>query len=322
MKEQLKKITLLTLQKFNFYETNKITIDDLTKDTMEEHNSESDETNAETADDTEGDESTSEDEQHVHYESKLYDREVKKRKRDAALVMTDSDADVGDDDGHSTDSSMTKNVKCHRQYQKPVSSKNTLCQKRAAMELIAATGQRQQGEQVYKKRKQAKDYKQILEVGDIGVIRVEGNTRAACDFPFLPVMVTSTRVSSKSGRVKYQICTQHGYLLGQFIREMIDYDEDMTPEVMKINPNIPGFQNGLTIAAASAKYNRLGGASFCKCTRDCMMNKTCSCVRLGKLCRPKCHGARKDGKEIKCTNCLYPKHLVVAKDVAKALKRK
>ncbi|MFY7880657.1 MAG: hypothetical protein ACOVR6_00015 [Fimbriimonas sp.] len=75
---------------------------------MEEHNSESDETNAEAADDTEGDESTSEDEEHVRYESKLYDREVKKRKRDAALVMTDSDADVADDDGHSTDFSMTR----------------------------------------------------------------------------------------------------------------------------------------------------------------------------------------------------------------------
>ena len=153
------------------------------------------------------------------------------------------------------------------------------------MELIATASQRKQGEQVNKKRKQAEDYKQILEVGDIGVIRVEGNTRAACDFPFLPVMVTSTHVSAKSGRVKYGICTQHGYLQRQFIREMIDYDEDMTAEVMKIDPTIPdAFQKDLAIATASAKYNRLGGANFCKCTRDCMLNKNCSCVRLGKLC--------------------------------------
>jgi hypothetical protein len=150
-------------------------------------------------------------------------------------------------------------------------------------------------------------------VDDIGVIHVEGNTRAAGDFPFLPVMVTSTHVSAKSSRVRYGICTQHGYLLGKFIGEMIDYDEDMTPEVMKIDPNIPGFQKDLSIAMASAKYNRLGGAQFCKCTRNCMLNKLCSCVRLGKLCQTKCHGARKNGKEVKRSNCIYPRHLMVAK---------
>jgi hypothetical protein len=191
----------------------------------------------------------------VCFDSKIYEREVKKRKREAVIVITDSDADVAENDGQSTDSSMTKNVRFHPWYQKPVSSKNTLCEKRAAMELIAAASQRKQGEQVNKERKQAEDYKQILEVGDNRVIHVEGNTRAAGDFPFLPVMVTSTHVRAKSGRVKYGICTQHGYLLGQFIGEMIDYDEDMTPEVMKIDPNIPGFQKDLSIATANAKYN-------------------------------------------------------------------
>jgi hypothetical protein len=96
----------------------------------------------------------------------------------------------------------------------------------------------------------------------------------------------------------------------------------MTAEVMKIDPKIPGFQKDLSIATASAKCNRLGGANFCKSTRDCMLNKNCSCVRLGKLCRPKCHGARKDGKEVKCSNCIYPRHLMVAKDSSKALKHK
>ncbi len=152
---------------------------------------------------------------------------------------------------------------------------------------------------------------------------MEGNTREAGDFPFWPVMVTSTHVSAKSGRVKYGICTQHGYLQRQFIREMIDYDEDMTAEVMKIDPTIPdAFQKDLAIATASAKYNRLGGANFCKFTRDCMLNKSCSCVRLGKLCRPKYHGARKDGNEVKCTNCIYSRHLMVAKDLSKVLKGK
>ncbi len=152
------------------------------------------------------------------------------------------------------------------------------------MELIAATNQRRQGEQVNKKRKQKEDYKQILEFGDVGLIKVEGNTKAATDHPFLPVMVTSTVLSSRSGKVKYGICTQHGYLSGLFIREMIDHDEDMTAEVMRIDPNKPGFEKDLSVGKASAKYNRLGGASLCRCMRDCALVKNCSCVGLGKLC--------------------------------------
>ncbi len=46
-------------------------------------------------------------------------------------------------------------------------------------------------------------------------------------------MVTSAVVSSKSGKVKYGSCSQHGFLKGLFIRQMIDHNEDMTAEVEK-----------------------------------------------------------------------------------------
>jgi hypothetical protein len=73
-------------------------------------------------------------------------------------------------------------------------------------------------------------------------VHVEGGTRVAGDHPFLPVMVTAAHGSSKSGKVKYGLCTQLGFLLGQFIREIIKYNEDMTPEVMKKVPIRPGFE--------------------------------------------------------------------------------
>jgi hypothetical protein len=53
---------------------------------------------------------------------------------------------------------------------------------------------------------------------------MEGNTLAASDNLFLPVMVISMVVSSRGGKVKHGICTQHGYLNGLFFREMIDHD--------------------------------------------------------------------------------------------------
>jgi hypothetical protein len=78
-----------------------------------------------------------------------------------------------------------------------VKSKNTLCERRAAMELMAHGGQVRQAEYVNRKRLQSENYKQILEVGDVGVIRVEPNTRGATDHPALPVMVSSCKTMEK-----------------------------------------------------------------------------------------------------------------------------
>jgi hypothetical protein len=303
LKQHLKDIAHMTLKRFHFYQPKSVA-NNLSNMAVDEDVSDSES----------GGSSSNDEKQKVTFDSKLYETEVKRKKKEATLLLSDSDGGIED---KSTDSSMTKNIRGHKDYQKPMNSKNTLCQKRAAMELIAATNQKRQGEKVNKKRKQSNDYKQILEVGDVGLIKVQGNTKAATDHPFVPVMVTSAIVSSRSGKVKYGICSQHGYLKGKFIRQMIDHDEDMTAEVMRIDPNKPGFENNLTVNKASAKFNRLGGAQFCRCMRDCALVKNCSCVSLGKLCRPKCHRARKDGVAVKCSNCRNPNHLMAAEDCSK-----
>jgi hypothetical protein len=59
------------------------------------------------------------------------------------------------------------------------------------MEKNAAKHQKKQGESVYSQR--AKITKKVLDVGDIGLISVDGNTRGATDHGWLPIMVTSTR---------------------------------------------------------------------------------------------------------------------------------
>ncbi len=175
-----------------------------------------------------------------------------------------------------------------------------ICPKRDAMEKIAAEFQRKQGESVNSRR--AKLEKEILDVGDIGTIKVEGNTRAATDDPWLPVMVTFSRIISP-GNVVYKLCSQNGHLRGEFVRSSIYYHKYMTAKILKINPLAPNFEQNLTVATASAKYNKLGGATFCKCKRNCLGSKRCSCIALGKLCGAKCHKPRKDGKPIHCLNC-------------------
>ena len=207
----------------------------------------------------------------------------------------------GDDDGDNM-SDVTAKVFSHPTVSEIAKTmdERRLCQKRDFMEKIAACHQRKQGEGVNRKR--AKVSKPFLDVGDIGLIEVEGNTRAATDHKWLPVMVTSTRLVAPEN-VMYKLCTQHGHLGGEFVRGDIYPHPHMTAELLKINPMTPNFEKNLSIASASAKYNALGGATVCRCKSNCFLNKRCSCMNLGKLCSAKCHGKRKEGNTVKCDNC-------------------
>jgi hypothetical protein len=104
---------------------------------------------------------------------------------------------------------------------KPISSKTTMCSTRAAMESIAYGSQQRQAEKINLKHSQDKTYKQVLEVGDIGVIYAQPKTRNSCNHPFLPVMVTDTKISTISHQVTYTLCTQYGHLRGTFRRGSI-----------------------------------------------------------------------------------------------------
>ncbi len=80
----------------------------------------------------------------------------------------------------------------------------------------AAAAQQRQAEAVNKHRgKQCK--KKILEVGDIGLIKVEENVKAATDFPWLPVAVV--KIHPGKGELsppRYSVCSRDGYLKGTF----------------------------------------------------------------------------------------------------------
>jgi hypothetical protein len=245
---------------------------------------------------------TQSDDNEVSPKTKLKSNYFKKQLQVMGAFAANTKSALSEDDSDDNVSEMTNMVLSHRSFKKvddPM-DEHRLCLKRGYMEKIAAKHQMDQGEKINKKR--AKLNKPVLEVGDIGVIKVEGNTRAATDHAWLPIMVTSTRLISPNN-IMYKLCTQHGHLRGEFVRGDIYPHEHITPEMLKINPTIPNFNQDLTVPKASALYNMLGGATFCRCKTNCLISKRCSCIALGKLCVEKCHGKRKDGKPIKCENC-------------------
>jgi len=143
----------------------------------------------------------------------------------------------------------------------------------------------------------------VLEVGDIALIRIEGNTRAATDKPAICVKVTRVQpyTSPTSGNVsyKYKVCTREGYLKKLQHRTTLEYQEKLTAEVMGIDEKKEGFLTDLSVSQASERNNVLGGSTMCRCVTDCAKSKSCSCRQKGNLCTTKCHRGR--GSNIYCT---------------------
>lgn len=84
-------------------------------------------------------------------------------------------------------------------------------------------------------------------------------------------------------------------------RESIRFEEHITPELIKITPGAAETDGWkLTVEEASAKHNTLGGKSFCRRKKDCVLISKYSCVALGKLCRDKCHG--NEGHKVNCSH--------------------
>ncbi len=189
------------------------------------------------------------------------------------------------------------------------------------MELFASGAQQKQAEEVNKKQEKNTNYKKVLEKGDIGVVRVEKNTCGATDFPWLPVMVTDLLLNDRN-RVMYKLCSTHAYLKGKFDREMIHHKDGMLADILKFDPENSNMLHDLTVAQASQKYNQLGGKSFCRCKRNCVLNKKqCSCIALGILCRDKCHGIKKGCNPVHCSNYAMPGALPQAAPVDYERKR-
>jgi hypothetical protein len=205
-------------------------------------------------------------------------------------------------------SCMTKNLQTHVHYSSIDEPLNRLSPNRGVMEKIAAHYQKKQAEKVNKYR--ARFEKAVLDVGDIASMKVDTKTRAATDLGWLPVMVTFVREVSEN-KYMYSLCTQHGYLEGEYQRNDIYLNKYLTAAILRINPMTRGFKHDLTISKASALYNMLGGASFCRCKTNCLVSSRCSCRQLGKLCVSKCHGQKKNGEPVNCQNCATEHHMYV-----------
>jgi hypothetical protein len=121
-------------------------------------------------------------------------------------------------------------VKKKKRYLNSNEPSERLSPTRDVMEKIAADHQKKQAVAVNKNR--AKVTKPVLEVGDVGSIKVQGNTKGATDHPWLPIMVTVVRQISDSNYM-YTLCTQHGYLSGEFSRGDIYQNDYMTAKNFK-----------------------------------------------------------------------------------------
>ena len=98
-------------------------------------------------------------------------------------------------------------------------------------------GQEQQAIRVNAKR--GENFKEVLQVGDIALIRIEGNTKAVTDKATICVKVTRVQcyTSPTSGVVsfKYKVCTRDGFLKQLVHRNTLEYQEQLTAEVMGID---------------------------------------------------------------------------------------
>jgi hypothetical protein len=251
--------------------------------------------------------------------SNYYKQQVKEVENRNQLFPDHSDESKVNDDG----SAMTQHVLKHRNYVRPSNSKNTMCSTRAAMESMAYQSQQRQANKINYTRINDTTYKQQLDVGDIGVVYVKPKTRNSCDHPYLPVMVTEGRLSGPSQTVLYKLCCQYGYLKGNFSRDDIRFEEHMTADIVLINTEGPNFgRKALSVEEASAKYNVLGGKTYCRCKKDCTLVRNCSCIALGKLCRDKCHrGKESSAKNFHCSNCVS-QHNRVEESISREVKRR
>ena len=176
----------------------------------------------------------------------------------------------------------------------------------------AADGQQQQARRVNAAR--GVNWKEVLEVGDICLIRTDATTRAATDKAAICVKICAVRSytspTSKMKHCSYKVCTSDGYVKNFLHRTCLEYQEKLTAEIMSINESKEGFLNELSIQDASNISNVLGGSTTCRCTTDCSISKTCKCKKNGNFCNTKCHNGR--GKNIHCLLCYTeePKILV------------
>jgi hypothetical protein len=134
------------------------------------------------------------------FKSDYFNRQLKSMKG-KVLGSDDNESDVVDDA-----CSMTAKLRKHKDYKVGKKPKRRLCPNQGIMENIAAKHQQKQGEEINNNR--AKLSKVHLDIGDVGSIFVQGNTEAATDHSWLPIMVTKIIIRD-SDNVNYPVCSRH-----------------------------------------------------------------------------------------------------------------
>ena len=90
---------------------------------------------------------------------------------------------------------------------------------------------------------------------------------------------------------RYQVCTRDGYIDKLQIRNTLEYQEQLTAEIMGIDEMKPNFLMGLSVTEASKWYNVLGGSSVCRCLTDCSKGHR-ALAENGNFRSTRCHGGR------------------------------
>ena len=62
---------------------------------------------------------------------------------------------------------------------------------------------------------------------------------------------------------RYRVCTRDGYIHKLQMRNTLEYQEQLTAEIMGIDETKEDFLTGLSVTEASKRYNVLGGSTVC-----------------------------------------------------------
>ena len=167
-------------------------------------------------------------------------------------------------------------------------------QLKEALRVQVMEGQQQQACRVNAAR--GKEFKEVLDIGNICLLQMDATIRAATDKVAICVKICMVRpYTSPTSQVTYyvyKVCTSEGYLKSYLPRTMLEYQDKVTAEIMGIDESKEGFLAELSFEEASSRSNVLGGSTVCRCITDCSKSQTCGCRKRGSFCNTKCHNRR------------------------------
>ena len=144
--------------------------------------------------------------------------------------------------------------------------------------------------------------KEILDLGDICNLQVEGKIRGATGPNYLPVTITDES-RARRGNMMYTVATKHGILDRKYQHQELFYMPLLTKDLLSIDEGSDLFrEKRISEQTAVSLYSVVGVTGKCKCKGDCgAPGSKCSCKTKGIFCTSKCHGGRGTKGDLKCT---------------------